>query len=78
MRKKPAQKTNPKKKKSSTTTSSRSRKTSVLKTKLKRGGTKTEKKKIYFTGSKNGKATYGTKPNKNIIGSVGAPKKKRR
>ena len=50
----------------------RTRKSSVLKTKT------TTKKKVYFTGSKNGKATYGSKPNKNIVGSVGAPKKKKK
>lgn len=39
--------------------------------KSKRGGSKTKKKKVYFTGSKGGKPTFGTKPNPNIIGSVG-------
>lgn len=71
-------KTNPKKKnvtKKITPNTKRTRGKSILN---KKSTAPAKKKKTYFTGSKNGKATYGTKPNKNIIGSIGASKKKKK
>lgn len=66
-------KTDPiKKKKVKTAKAKRVRGKSVLNTEIK------PKKKMYFTGSKNGKAVYGSKPNPNIIGSVGAGKYSRK
>ena len=68
------------KKKKSTSSNTRTRQKSVIdSSKAGRKKAAPKKKKVYFTGSKAGKPTFGSKPNPNIIGSIGAkPARKRK